>query len=293
MLALATAAAQKLSKDELAIKQLIEKETEFFSNGNYDAWSSMWEHSETIFWAYYSPTDMKEFTTWDELNVFLKERIEKYANNPVKFAPKADYKFFLNKNSAHVTFLQGKNRSSRVLVKRNGEWKIIQMTISKADEYKREESLNILKSYCGKWKLDMSTFKHSDNWKNTLEAYDADIREKDGTIIMSFKGLIKMPNNKVLQFRTESRISIDSESGEITTLIESIGTNHHKYYGGKGILDDRRMEINYFPILDPEIIDSKGIMKFKENGSIECRDEYFDKDGNVSLTFDYTLVRQL
>ncbi|WP_289053891.1 nuclear transport factor 2 family protein [Carboxylicivirga marina] len=291
LITLGTATAQTLSKDELAIKQVIEKETEYFSNGNYDAWSSLWEHSNTIFWAYYSSDSKKELTTWDDLSSFLKETIKNNAENPPALAEKSDYSFYVNKNIALVTFLEGENKSTRVLVKNRGDWKILQMTVSNTTSYKLSESINLLRSNIGKWQIDNSTFK-ADNWNNTIVGFYGHIKENDGVFSLIFTGTVKTQDNRLLEFKSEGTIGFDFESGEISATVHSIGENYYKVFGGTGELNNRMLEISYYPILKPKVLDSNSIWVFNEDGTIGCIDKYFDKDEKVVSTFEYTLVRQ-
>jgi hypothetical protein len=288
-----SATAQKLSNEELVIKLVIERDTEYFSNGSYDAWESLWEHSSTIFWAYYTPELKKEITSWDDLNSFLKEKIKKNAENPAVQADNSDYKFFVTKNTALVTFIEGTNQSTRVLIKNKGEWKLIQMTVSKSGLYKRAERIKLFRSYLGKWTIDKSTFKVGDNWPHALEGFNGCIVENDGVFLIRFTGVVKMNNNKPFVFKSEARLGFDFQTGEISAFVESIGENHYDAFGGKGELIDRELKINYYSILNPKLIDSEAVMGFNENGTIKCSDKYFDKDGNVTQTFDYILVRQL
>jgi|GEM_PF-7087589 len=116
--------AQNLSKEELAIKSVIEKETELFYKGDFESWALQWDHSSPIYFGVYSCEFKMEFTDWESLSKSAKENMQANVDVNLPLPEKTDYKFFVNKSSALVIFKEDGDLSSRVLIKGKDGWKI-------------------------------------------------------------------------------------------------------------------------------------------------------------------------
>ena len=284
--------AQNYSKEELAIKKAIEKETELFYQGDYDGWSSMWEHSDPVYFGVYSSDFKMEFTNWEALSKSAKEHMTMMADNKVPLPKKKDYNFYINKNSALVTFREDGDLSSRLLIKDKGSWKMKQMTVSKEKHYANLECKKLLQKLCGNWHIDASSYKTDLDWEVTLEELNGVISESEGVFNMKFEFLVQ-ENGELARYCSEVKIGGGSLADDIPVLINNVGNNYYKAYGGKCRIADGQLHMETFPILKPERIDAKSIMRLEKDGSLYCEDKYYDKDGKPSGTMSYKLIRNL
>ena len=160
--------AQKNSGDMEAIKKLFDQETRSYFEMKYDAWASAWVHDSSAFRIDISPTNYSKISGWDKLNAGMKESMQNstpYTEEQMAtYLHKFDYKFYINGNTATVFFKEGlpeKNASDEIrsIVKQNGQWKIVGLTVISAPMYAFMNDAQKLKAFIGKWKLKEGSYK--------------------------------------------------------------------------------------------------------------------------------------
>jgi hypothetical protein len=126
-----------LEKEKVAIKAVIEKETESFFGRDYEAWKSNYAQTDYAFQAWSNNDGTFDSNVgWDDIN----RQIGRYiSDNPLKSHPtveRKNMKFkFYDKDVAYLTWDQfnsdgeSKNfhhsKEVRLMEKINGEWKIV------------------------------------------------------------------------------------------------------------------------------------------------------------------------
>ncbi|MFI5188336.1 MAG: hypothetical protein ACHQF0_16515, partial [Chitinophagales bacterium] len=150
--------AQKNTPEQDAVRKVIEQETKYFFDGNYDKWADTWAHESTDYVIFTSPNGNSETIGWDNISAGNKPNMKNVpqisADELATTYKKYDYQYKINGNLANVTFREGKgNFQTKTLEKQNGEWKITGMTLVYSTDFKFKASYNTLKSYVGKWKL--------------------------------------------------------------------------------------------------------------------------------------------
>lgn len=135
------------SKDEKAIKALIERETNAFFEIDYNTWAASWVHAPYAFWSFADTTDVNSFSGWDaiEKGFHAYFKTAKPSNAEID-RTWLDIKIF--GNGAYARFTQhvrdNTNRAPqaevRVLEKIKGQWKIVCVSviaIEKANQPRR------------------------------------------------------------------------------------------------------------------------------------------------------------
>jgi hypothetical protein len=100
------------TKEQDAVRKVIELETQYYFEGNYDKWAGTWAHEPTDYAIFTSPTGNSETIGWDNISAGVKpnmknvplESAEEVATNYKKY----DYQYKINGNMASVTFREGK-----------------------------------------------------------------------------------------------------------------------------------------------------------------------------------------
>ena len=134
--------------DEVAetdsIMKVIENETKYFFDGNYEDWAKGWSHESYAMQAWNNEDGTYDAAVgWDKINAQGKNWIEKYYANgknvihPFVKKEKPQVKFF-NENTAYLIWKQYNadeekkvfkvSQESRLMEKKSGEWKIVNVS---------------------------------------------------------------------------------------------------------------------------------------------------------------------
>ena len=172
---------EKLSKEEAAIKKVIEDETAHFMARDYDKWANCFVQSPMTCYSWMSPSANKSgfvmMQGWEDISTKTKAYFAKHEKQE-NLPKKTDYQFKVSDEMAFVTFKENANpMQSRVLEKVNGQWKILRMEASSSANFMKFRKLYDLQRMAGVWEVDMSTLKESDDggWKllsSTIEYKD-------------------------------------------------------------------------------------------------------------------------
>ncbi len=154
-----TANAQKA--DEEAIKKVVQQETSTFFHKNYDGWADTWAHDSADYILRAGTYGYSEMKGWNSISTQYKQNIQNMtAMDDAEIAPflnKKDYRFYINGNVATVSFEEGDHNPSmeiRTLVKQNGNWKMLNMTVIDNASYAMQDVISNMKAMSGKWELE-------------------------------------------------------------------------------------------------------------------------------------------
>ena len=259
------------TKEQDAVRKVIELETQYYFEGNYDKWAGTWAHEPTDYAIFTSPTGNSETIGWDNISAGVKpnmknvplESAEEVATNYKKY----DYQYKINGNMASVTFREGKgNLLTKSLEKQNGEWKITGMTLVNSTDFKFRDGYTALKSYVGKWKFVAGSYKtepvQTGDKISAMLTNDYDIHE------------------------TMYGIEFTSTSSYTTAGKRSSNTATEDF-----IADNNRNEIKYFDFekgATADVTTSTGSASFGEGGKFTVKGMYADKPASVQFENIYT-----
>lgn len=124
-----------LSKEEMAIKNVIESESKHFWGRDYEGWASLYVHAPYTSWTSATKDGVRHFTGWESWSNQVKElfqsdpKPQEYEGVVFKY----NYKFRIYKNGAWVSFEQmnggTKTLENRIMEKENGQWKIAMVEV--------------------------------------------------------------------------------------------------------------------------------------------------------------------
>jgi hypothetical protein len=208
--------AQKTSQDQEAVRKIIEMETKYYFEGNYDKWAETLAHDPSCYVVNAGPEYHNELIGWNNISTVYKKNMQN--TPPLSEAELAQYKKYdyvykINGNMADVTFKEGKgNFGTRVLEKQSGEWKITGMTNVLTTAYKFQSDYTALKSFTGKWKFNPRSFKEEPADTNSkLLSFTSDIHE--GTYGIEFvSNESSSYNGKFYSFCETEQFTKDNEN---------------------------------------------------------------------------------
>jgi hypothetical protein len=126
--------AQK--KDEVAIKKLLDDESTFFYNRQFDKWGSCYVQNNNTYWSCIEKGDVVlEAISWSKIVSFVGGYIADNPTPEIVKLKKENYSFKPYGKAIWVSFdetktKEGKSekfRNTRIVEKVNGQWKIIYM----------------------------------------------------------------------------------------------------------------------------------------------------------------------
>ena len=152
--------AQSTIPEQDAIRKTIEGETAAIDQCDYVRWADNWWPETYCYFSVASPQHHWSMHGWDEISTWAKNTTGAGCSPITNDHKKRDYKYALNRNMAFVTFLEEEgNENTRVLEKRDGRWKLIQMGVVISSSYTSLKQIIELHQLAGKWKADISTMK--------------------------------------------------------------------------------------------------------------------------------------
>ncbi len=121
---------QALSAEERKIVDVIEDESKYFWNRNYEAWANLYVQEPYVVWTASTKDGVRRFDGWnawrDEVKRYFAADPDPMPYNGVVY--KYNYRFRIYKNGAWVSFEQmndgTKTYETRILEKEKGNWKI-------------------------------------------------------------------------------------------------------------------------------------------------------------------------
>ncbi|HYJ62843.1 MAG TPA: hypothetical protein VEV62_03795 [Parafilimonas sp.] len=295
-----SANAQPKNPEQDAVRKVIEQETRYFFDGNYDKWAGTWAQEPTNYVIFSGPNSNSETMGWDNISAAYKPNMTNVVSvSADDFAAnytKSDYQYHINGNVANVSFKEGKgNFETRTLEKVNGEWKLTSLTVVQSTDYKLQASYNIIKSFIGKWKVDLSSFRTEPaQTQNSYKAVsnDYDIHETMYGIEFASANSYIYEGKQLTSYATEDFITDysqnaikyfdyeKSQNGTISTAIGSASFDSSGRFVVKGMYPDKPSSI-YF----------ENIYTINGDGSIHHEGRLFDKDGKLTSKWFFDLHR--
>ena len=182
LIILTTFSAHAQKADEDAIKKVVQEETSSFFHKDYDKWADTWAKDSATFVMRADPTGSSELAGWNALSTNYKQSMQGMSTMDEEsiqpYLNKTDWHFYINGNMATVTFKEGNKLLSwetRTLVKQNGSWKLLNMTI--IGDYSFTGVINNLRAFTGKWQIDDNSFMMEPNDSTSLKSAAFEFKE--------------------------------------------------------------------------------------------------------------------
>ena len=293
--------AQNKTAEQNAIRKVIELETQYYFEGNYDKWASTWAHELTDYVVFTSPDSNGETIGWNNISASYKPGMSNGplipASEVAKRYKKYDYQYKINGNLANVIFKEGKgNFITKTLEKQNGEWKITGMTLVYSTDYTFKENYATLKSYAGKWKLVDGSYRTENgqpadsNYKQS--SIDYDIREtmygiefnSINSYTYSGKFYSSAANEDFIPDNSQNEIKyFDFEKGARGYVTATTGTASFDTTGKfivKGMYEEKPTQARF-----------ENIYSFSPDGLLHHEGRSYDTNGKVTFKWFFALKR--
>ncbi len=275
--------------DEELIRKVIIGETAAIQKCDLDAWANHWWHEDYCYFSVTWPNKHWGFYGWDEINTWAKDCSSNNWENK-----KYDFKFVVSDNIAFVTFLENQgNESTRVLEKRNGEWKLIRMGVIVTSSFEVIEKMDKLKAFEGNWIAQPSSIKITPEWEGT------EILHFATNIEMTPAGLRAIHNRKwknsgnEWEYTREMEIATATnreEFGLFVTGYASDGYTHTEV--GKAELTEDGTVVMMPNKHGTDKLEEKAWWTLKDNRNMHLKVEVYGDDGEVRFLIETDLVRQ-
>ncbi len=210
--------------EEAAIKKVIEDETHWFNQRNFEKWAECVAHDDMTYYSWTTPFSDEnavfEAKGWDEVSKQFKAFMAKWpAQN--ENAEKKDYKFKVNGNMAYVTFKEGGQdvEEVRVMEKVNGQWKVLRMEALHSKAFSNFRQLHALQRMAGDWDMDMSSLelrKGEPGWR--LYAVHSTVEPTAAGIKMCSKWELTNKEGEYRTFQDEDIYVVHMSTGMIGTF---------------------------------------------------------------------------
>ena len=288
--------AQKTTSDQDAVRKVIEQETKYYFESNYDKWAGTWAHEASCYVLNAGPSSNQEIIGWENISVSYKQAMQNatpLTGEELTEYAKHDYLYQINGNMANATFKEGKgNFGARTLEKQNGEWKITSLTTINSISYKVQSDYNALKSFAGKWKIDAGTYKVEPTDSNfKILSHTVDIQE--GIYGMEFiaNGTGSYAGSTYSFIETQNFIP-DYDEGEIKYFdFTKTGDGNTETNAGRALIDSvgSLMLKQMFPD-KPASVQYENSYTRKNDGSMLFKGRVYNENGNVTYSWSYSLL---
>jgi len=286
--------AQNLSKEETAIKKVIEDETTYFNQRNYDKWADTWVQELYIYWSVTNPHEHSELRGWEALSQMMKDQIEQ-SPEPVQLKQqKTDYKFRVSGNMAFVTFLEDGNASTRVLETSGGKWKLIRMGVVNSTAYETLVIQQMMKRFTGNWQAEQATIQINPPLQ------DSELKSINMSIKYTGKGL-KVNTHSILTrpagdrtYEEEIVYAYDTEKQRIAVLkVGGVGEWSEVYTGECSIQDDGSLHNKMYALGNAETPALDEYFSWKSDDVIHVKEIWYPHRGQPERVFTYDLVKSI
>lgn len=287
--------AQKADED--AIKKVIQQETNSFFHKDYDKWADTWLKDSAAFVMRAGPSGQSKIMGWNAINNEYKQSI---ANLPVydeaAIAPylnKTDFNIYINGNMASVSFKEGDKMpspESRTLLKQNGAWKILNMTIIDGS-YAMMDAVNNMKAFLGKWEYD-GNFTVEPNDSSQVKMARFELKETPNGL-EQLSDVSYIANNQTYNPPTECEMFVPdynqndiqyidiqkSSSGQTYTSMGKVSSEQPNSYTVKAMYPDKPIAVQY-----------EYTVTLKD-GKWHQVAKYYGMDGKLMRTFTFDMHR--
>lgn len=258
--------AQEFSQEEEAVIGVIEKESEAFTNRDYNSWKNTWLHDKSVSHVVASKFYHNELHGWSEVNSFIESIIKNQA--PIEPRIHKNYQIRISGELATVSY-DGYSRSDdgklseiqekgfRALVKRDGEWKIAQVIGTMPSSYSLSVEWDInaagysllnngnVDAAIKVFKVNTSIFPKSSNVWDSLGEAQMEAGQKEAAIKNYRKSLALDPENSNAKKMIE-KLSVTSANASVSARWFAAGSHPTDYdMGGNPAVEHGSEEGGY------------------------------------------------
>ena len=170
--------------DEDAIKKVIQLETSSYFHKDYDKWADAWAKDSADFIFRAGPSGQSILMGWNAISAAYKTDIASMSSamndsDMATYMNKTDFIIYINGSMAVASFKEGNKMpatESRTLVKQNGAWKILNMTLIDGS-YAFADAINNMKSFMGKWEYDGNSYMAEPSDSSQMKSISFELKQ--------------------------------------------------------------------------------------------------------------------
>jgi len=277
-------AQTKMTADETAIKKVIQDETHWFNQRNYDKWAECIAQDEMAFFSWTTPFKSENAVNmlkgWTNISREYKKMMASMPVRPTD-QPTANFKFKISGDMAYVTFDEygSADNSVRVMEKVNGQWKILRMESLDVEDFRKFHQLYDLQRLAGDYVWDVAkTQIKIGSPKDKMSSGDVKIEEMAYGIRVNGVMHMTRPDGSYFKLSFEDFYAYDMSSGKVSAFSTN---NDMESWAGFGSIDDTGDLMVEFKRPESK---GKGISKFHRNtdGSVVMYWTIYDETGKIT-----------
>ncbi len=280
--------------EEDTIREVIESETYSISHCDYEGWAARWWPENYTYFSVTAPSWHLGLNGWEEISAWAKNLTDGCDPALAQTQPKYDYQFAINGNMAFVTFLEDAgNESTRVLEKRDGEWRLIRMGLILTDNYHQVERQQELAQFAGHWLADMSTLKMEplpESWEVQSFQFTNEVTPSGIRLVHERSWTDPVGQFDYRREMTVVTASGSEEFGHFVSGSSSDGWSHYNHGTSSLEEDGTLVSIPLKPNSGQP--DETGWLRLTENGQLQLEVETYDDEGEVNFRFSVLMNKQ-
>ncbi len=265
--------------EEEAVRKVIESETAAINLCDFDKWADHWWHEPYAFWSITWPNQHVGLSGWNDIAAWGKRTTADCTPNetPVK---KYDYKYKISGAMAFVTFLEGQgNESTRVLEKRNGQWKLIRMGVIGTPTYKGLAQRQEMARMAGHWQADLSSLNYEIPVQFEVTELTLECQPTASGMTITANWRRRQAGNSWGNTSKEE-VAYDVNSGEMGAFVVGNWTGGFSSTNlGKATYEDGVLKIKSTPISDSSGGYDQNEYFWKADSILHMRTVSYDADG--------------
>lgn len=267
----------------------------YFNQRNYDKWAECVAHDPMTYFTWTTPfggeDDVFEAKGWDEVSKAFKGFMEKWPADE-NIPKKENYQFKINGNMAFVRLSQnGQSEETRVLEKKDGKWRILQMQSLASNAFRKFQQLHALHRMAGTWVIDIPSYK-KDGGDWSLVSTIIEITPTPAGITSSERSLFRTAEGELRVYQEEATASLNMQNGTIGMFSTSIFpySNWTQASYGTGSFDQAgALHSKSSPVGGDSISEGKMWM---DGDAIYVTGETKNKEGKTVFSTSYKMTRK-
>jgi hypothetical protein len=285
--------ALDVGAEEAMIREVIEDETDAWIVRDYDKWAKTWLHEPYVYRETIWPEGFNYTEGWEDLSTQMKNTFKEDPNPLTSKWVKTDFKYNIIGEVAFVSFLENGEMSTRVLEKRDGNWKIMRLSLIYSRDYESLANLRKLEILAGDWLADNSTIKVTPAPGNRrLNTVVTTIAFANGTLKIDSDFTLKTSTNS-FTYHEEQTLAYDYDQGRMTALAVGGWKGSHSsevHVGDCELLPDGKLQVKQYRLGEPEKLSFEMTLSHKQAEDVLHVEytEYLDETAQVTT---YDLVR--
>ncbi len=283
--------AQKLSKEEEAVKKSAIQAVQALADRDLEKWSAVIVQDERQITWNAGPGSYAITRGWLQNSEDEKQRLKNY---PDKTTPGklTDWEFIISGDMAFVSCLQNGQPTIRVMLKQDGTWKELFWGLIRSRQYESRNMMTLMENFAGDWVMDASTQTVEPPWPQKIQNGTQTITCKKFTMTMNTDFDVLNPGGRIWVYSEQNVMTYNSRTETLQSIQSNATENSSTIFHGDGDLKDGIITLNLASVNDnPK---QTMVQKISWKGDDVYNQEVilFNEDGEKEWVWSTDWVRQ-